>query len=170
MCTIEDDRTAVVFDDEDLVMTYVVVDSDDEESNNTSINPFCLCDYSHGCKSNYLYEPKYLCVQQELDQRVAPLLSQHNGKINKMWILLDSQSTVDFFCNKELITNIRIVSQRLVIHCNTGRAKMNLMGDLPGYGPVWYYKDGMANIPSMYLVSELFHVQYDNRTSNDFVV
>ena len=43
------------------------------------------------------------------------------------------------------------------------------MGDLPGYGPVWYYKDDIANILSLYLVGEQFHVEYDNQTSNDFV-
>ena len=43
------------------------------------------------------------------------------------------------------------------------------MGDLPGYGLVWYHKDDIANILSLYFVAEYLYVQYDNIVSNNFV-
>ena len=66
--------------------------------------------------------------------------------------------------------NLRRVNEPLVIHYNAGKLSTNLMRDLPGYGPVWYYKGGIANILSSYLVGERFHIQYDNRTTDDFLV
>ena len=111
-------------------MTYVVVDSDKEESNHTSTHSFYMYN------STYMYATNFIFMQQELEQRMAPLLSQSKGRINKNWVLLDSQSTVDLFSNKELLTDLRKVDEFLIIHCNAGKVKTNLMGDLPGYGPV----------------------------------
>jgi len=62
------------------------------------------------------------------------------------WILLDSQSTVDVFKNKKLLKNIHDAKKALSLHCNAGIATVNKIGDLPGYGTVWFYEDGIANI------------------------
>jgi N-acetylmuramoyl-L-alanine amidase len=35
------------------------------------------------------------------------------------------------------------------IHCNAGATSTNLVGDLPGYGEVWYHPNGIANILSL---------------------
>ena len=83
---------------------------------------------------------------------------------------MDSQSTVDLFCNSKLLVNVRSVAYHLNINCNAGKVRKNMMGDLPGYGPVWYYADGIANILSLFLVAQRFHIQYDNRTSPNFRV
>ena len=46
----------------------------------------------------------------------------------------------------------------------------NLVGEFPGYGLVWYYKDGIANILSLAQVKRLFRVTYDSWASDSFVV
>ena len=84
------------------------------------------------------------------NEETSAVLSQANGSINKNWILFDSQSTVDMFFNPNMLTNIRQVPYYLKIYYNTGKVKTNMMGYLPGYGPVWYYDDGIANILSLY--------------------
>eukprot|EP00957_Ditylum_brightwellii_P070157 5329698-Ditylum_brightwellii.AAC.1 len=71
------------------------------------------------------------------------------GKIDPNWILLDSQSTVNVFCNAALLVNIRKAKHSLDIYCTAGKSTTNLIGDLPGFGTVWLYEDGIANILSL---------------------
>ena len=69
----------------------------------------------------------------------------HQGAaVPNTWILLDNQSTVDVFCNSALLKNIRRVNKVMNIKCNAGVTRTNMMGDLPGYGEVWYNKQGIA--------------------------
>ena len=76
--------------------------------------------------------------------------------------VIDSQSTVNPFCNPNLLTNIRQINDQLTVLCNAGVVKNNMVGDLGGYDTVWYYPDGIANILSLYLVATTMHVQYDS--------
>ena len=71
------------------------------------------------------------------------------GRIKQSWILLDNQSTVDVFQNRALLSNVRQVKGFMDIHCNAGVASTNWVGDLPGYGMVWYHQEGIANILSL---------------------
>jgi hypothetical protein len=74
---------------------------------------------------------------------------KQSSRIPKTWILLDNQSTVDVFHNDKLLKNIRAGEGYMDIHCNAGITSTNLIGDLAGYGPVWYHPNGIANILSL---------------------
>jgi hypothetical protein len=71
-----------------------------------------------------------------------------DGRLPRSWILLDNQSTVDVFCNDNLLSNVRTAEGSMKIHCNAGVATTNQVGDLDGYGTVWYHPNGIANILS----------------------
>ena len=43
---------------------------------------------------------------------------QGDGKVSNSWILLDNQSTIDVFCKKSMLTNIRKVPTQMNIHSN----------------------------------------------------
>ena len=87
---------------------------------------------------------------------------QVNGSIPKTWILLDSQLTVDIFCNPRLLKNIRRTAEGMRIYCNAGSRLTNYVGDLPGYGTVWYNPKAIANILSLHQVCDRYHITYDS--------
>jgi len=51
--------------------------------------------------------------------------------------------------NKKLLKNIHDAKKPLSLHRNAGMAIVNKVGDLAGYGIVWYYEGGIANILSL---------------------
>ena len=103
-------------------------------------------------------------------QDVRTVETQHGGRLPPEWILLDNQSTVDVFTNRRLLKNIRRAQKNMSIHCTAGVAKTNLVGDLPGYGTVWYHPDGIANILSLSKVKEKYRVTFDSDINNQFIV
>ena len=70
------------------------------------------------------------------------------------WILLDNQSTVHIFSTDKLLRNIRTVDKQVSVQCNAGTTITNMVGDLQGFGEVWYHPKGIANILSMALVED----------------
>ena len=111
---------------------------------------------------NVISEPRHTSVTLELNQ---------DGPVSSSWILLDNCSTVDVFHNGELLNNIRSGAAYMDIHCNAGVTSTNLIGDLPGYGEVWYHPNGIANILSLARVkSRGYRVTYDSHDGNEFRV
>ena len=87
-----------------------------------------------------------------------PSSMSSRGSIPNTWILLDSQSTIDVFSNEKLLTNIHATSTTMHIKCNAGSKSTNLRGTLSGYGEVWYFAEGIANILLLSRVKENFRV------------
>ena len=172
LCTLAEFEDALVFNDDDLAHDTVYdveEDATGEDKLNNSVISYTTVNYRstlHNSESHV----DYALVQDDLETRLGTLLSQNRGQIDPNWVLLDSQSTVDVFCNSELLTNIRKIPETLTVHCNAGVMTTNLVGDLSGYGTVWFHQQGIANILSLHNVAEKFHVQYDSRTNNHFVV
>jgi hypothetical protein len=76
--------------------------------------------------------------------------AQVNGQLPRTWILLDNQSTVNIFHNKDLLKDVHTTGHCMRVWCNAGWTVMNMIGRLPGFpGEVWYNPNGIANILSL---------------------
>ena len=51
-----------------------------------------------------------------------------------------------------------------------GVTRTNLVGELPGYGTVWFHPDGIANILSLSRVKTKYHITFDSNENNKFIV
>ena len=86
----------------------------------------------------------------------------HKGLDMKKVILLDNQSTVDLFCNSNMVTDIVKVKESIRVQSTGGYLVVRHKATLPGYGKqVWYNKDGITNILSMKNVREGNRIEYD---------
>ena len=93
------------------------------------------------------------------------------GGVPTSWILLDNQSTIDVFSSAKLLKNIRKTNRVMYIHCTAGTTSTDMVGDLPGYGTVWYHANGIANILSLSRVREKGYViNYSSNAGNVFRV
>ena len=89
--------------------------------------------------------------------------------IPNIWIILYNKSTLDVIPNSELLTNIHNDDVSTRIWCNEGVSTTQMVGDLNGYGTVWYDKVGIDNILSYSKVRERYRILFDE-TQNSFVV
>ena len=108
-------------------------------SNNCPLHsPANSCSWQEWSPSQYSTTAGFNFLNIARSAGVA-LNAGQESRIPKTWILLDNQSTVDVFHNDDLLENIRVSDNGYMdIHCNAGVTSTNLVGDLPGYGTVWF--------------------------------
>jgi hypothetical protein len=95
---------------------------------------------------------------------------QSQRHVNPNWILLDTGSTSDIFYNRKLVTNIRLSSGSLKVHCNAGTKVVRHVATLRNYRTVWFNEDGIAKIISMSLVRKKSPLIYDSVVVDQFIV
>jgi hypothetical protein len=63
-------------------------------------------------------------------QRGVVCKTNGEAQVPHTWILLDNQATIDVFCNKNFLHNIRTSKKQMDMHCNAGVTNTNLIGNL----------------------------------------
>ena len=93
--------------------------------------------------------------------------SNRYSGLNRAWVLLDTQSNVDIFCNKRLLKNVRrATGPGLHLRSNGGTMVTRMVGDIPEYGTVWFNPSSLANILSFANIRKRFNVHL-NTGPND---
>ena len=52
----------------------------------------------------------------------------------------------------------------------TGAGTMNKMAHVAGYGPVWFDETLNVNIRCLHNIKKLYHVEYNSKTENTFIL
>jgi hypothetical protein len=88
----------------------------------------------------------------------------------KSIILLDNQSTVSLFCNKNLAEKIRKVDEHLELATKGGQLRTNLKATVSGNGEVWFHPNAITNIFSFAEMEDKHHVTYNSKSEQAFIV
>ena len=85
-------------------------------------------------------------------------------------LLLDSFSTVDLFCNKNLVTKIWKSKKSMTVKGDGGDLKTHKKAYVKNCGEVWFNERAITNIMSLKNVKEKFRVTYDSDRDGTFTV
>ncbi len=86
---------------------------------------------------------------------------KEGGVVDRNWVLLDSQSTVDQVSNPAMLRNIRKAKNPSKIHCNAGSTGSVLKGNF-GSITVKHSPYGIANVLSLNGAKQRHQVMYDS--------
>ena len=64
------------------------------------------------------------------------------------WIVLNTCSSINLFCNQSHMHNVHQVDMTLSLATNARTMMTNLKAELPGYGTVWFDPQAMTNVLS----------------------
>ena len=98
-----------------------------------------------------------------LEPPIAQLFkNSHDTQLNlRKVILLDSQSTMDLVCNRNLVTNIRKSESTMTVTSNGGAMQVTRKATIPGYDQeVWYDGKAITNIILLKNLSKQYLVTY----------
>ncbi|MGL5934311.1 MAG: hypothetical protein ACRCZI_01660 [Cetobacterium sp.] len=91
---------------------------------------------------------------------------QHNMRD---WILLDTGSTVNVFCNERFIKHIKDADKHLEVHTNAGSFTAKQTAKLPWHDiEVWYNPQSITNVLSYAIMASNFRITYDNQVKDVF--
>ena len=96
---------------------------------------------------------------------------QFNPHEMRDWILLDNQSSVSVFCNRDLVQNIRKSNDGdMHLPTNGGVLVTKQKTDLPQWGEVWFNNHAITNIISYAEMADRYRNTYDSGKEDAFIV
>eukprot|EP00957_Ditylum_brightwellii_P054406 4122096-Ditylum_brightwellii.AAC.1 len=90
---------------------------------------FCI----NGVTKSYKDTLMHQCFRKDHAHSTDNILQQAGAIINRNWVLLDSQSTVNVFFNAKMPTNIRKAGRSLEIYISGRTSSTDLIDDLAGF-------------------------------------
>eukprot|EP00957_Ditylum_brightwellii_P155007 11798519-Ditylum_brightwellii.AAC.1 len=81
--------------------------------------------------------------------------------IPKSWIILDTGSTANIFCNRNLLRDTHETDEWLDLNCNSGQSTTNIQGTLLSFDIVWFSEKGSTNILSFAILAGKYKITYN---------
>ena len=75
-------------------------------------------------------------------------MNNDEGRLNPYWIILNNQSTVHMFRNRDLLANIEDANDPIDVYSGGGATHCIKAGTLKNIGEVYLHKNGLENILS----------------------
>ena len=143
--------------------------NDDSDASDSGLDDFDHPDFGFLQAGTSVHDTSpYITTYQNLDH-----IFVHSKFLNPNWILLDNQSTVHIFQNKDLVNNVSSVlkNKQLICHTNGGSQVSQKQATFRDFGRVWFNNQSLANILSFATVRKTpnFTVDY-NQAKNAFIV
>jgi hypothetical protein len=86
-------------------------------------------------------------------------------------ILLDSQSTMDLFCIKTMVTPVYTSPEPCMLQSNAGKMFISHKAVVPGLKKdVWFDANALSNIVALSTLSQQYCVTYDSAEGSCFMV
>jgi hypothetical protein len=86
-------------------------------------------------------------------------------------ILMDSQSTMDLFCNKAMVTSIYASTEPCMLLSNAGQMLISHKAVVPGLKQdVWFDTDALSNIVALSTLSQQYRIIYNSANGSCFIV
>jgi hypothetical protein len=108
-------------------------------------------------------------VDKEFEPIIANLFKQAGSlvKINlREVILLDSQSTMDLFCNTALVSKTHKSTTSMRLKSNSGTMVLTWKATMPGYNKdIWFSTKSITNIIALRNLIQQYCVTYDSDDS-----
>jgi hypothetical protein len=105
-------------------------------------------------------------VKKEFEPRISKLFKQAGSSVKidlREVILLDSQSTMDLFCNAALVSKTCKYTTSMRLKSNGGTMLVTRKATMPGYNKdVWFRTRAITNIIALRNLIQQYHVTYDS--------
>jgi hypothetical protein len=105
-------------------------------------------------------------VDKEFEPTIANLFKQEGSSVKidlREVILLDSQSTMDIFCNAAFVSKTCKSSTSMKIKSNGGTMVVTRKATMPGYNKdVWFSTRAINNIIALSNLIQQYHITYDS--------
>ena len=84
------------------------------------------------------------------------------------YVILDSASTFSLFKSHDKVVNLRKAPGSMVMMTNAGSKTLDMAADVPGFGPVWFDKEAVANILGLADLTKTHRIVYDSDLGDAF--
>ena len=132
----------------------------DDQSSITGTTPSTNGTNSQGTASQEADRPSWQGLQVH---KIGTIHTHSYPQTNKHmynWILLNTCSLIDLFCNQSFVCNVHQVNTTLSLMTNAGMMKTNLKAELPGYGTVWFDPQAMTNVLDFGNIAKQYPIRY----------
>ena len=123
---------------------------------------------SEGEEESSHFQFGFAQLEQEFEPRIAQLFKQANSSKLKLdlteVILLDSQSTMDLFCNRSLVESTFDSGSSVRLKSNGGTMVITRKAKIAGYHKsVWFSTRAITNIIALSNLIKQYRVTYDSK-------